>query len=165
MSPFPFFFQPIRATRPTMSRVSDIAFHPEHFAGMFEFPARLNKMMSEMANELPVATKDGFQATFDVKEFKPEEINVKTKDNVVYVEGKHDERHDEHSLISRHFVRKFVLPKDANINQISSILSSDGVLTIKAPKLFEVTEEKERVIEIQKTGPVKEAIKDETETK
>ncbi|RZC40371.1 HSP20 and/or Crystallin domain containing protein [Asbolus verrucosus] len=80
--------------------------------------------------------KDKFQVNLDVQQFKPEEITVKvTGENVVTVEGKHEEKEDEHGFISRHFVRKYVLPKGHDIDRIESKLSSDGVLTISAPKI------------------------------
>jgi len=77
--------------------------------------------------------KDGFQASVDVHHFKPSEITVKTIDNTVVIEGKHEERDDNHGSVQRHFVRKYVLPKEYDTNSIHSSLSSDGVLTIKAP--------------------------------
>ena len=52
----------------------------------------------------------------------------------VVVEGKHEERADDHGYISRHFVRRYVLPEHYNMEQLNSSLSSDGVLTITAPK-------------------------------
>ena len=70
----------------------------------------------------------------DVQQFAPSEIVVKTQNNVVLVEGKHEEKQDEHGFISRHFVRKYVLPSDIEVSNITSSLSSDGVLTISAPK-------------------------------
>jgi crystallin, alpha B len=77
--------------------------------------------------------KDGFQACVDVHHFQPSEVSVKTVDNTVVIEGKHEERDDVHGSIERHFVRKYVLPKDYDMNSIHSLLSSDGILTIKAP--------------------------------
>ena len=77
--------------------------------------------------------KDGFQACVDVHHFQPSEISVKTMDHTIIIEGKHEERDDGHGSVTRHFVRKYVLPKDYDINGIHSTLSSDGVLTIKAP--------------------------------
>lgn len=69
-----------------------------------------------------------------MQQFAPNEITVKAVDNTVVVEGKHEEKQDEHGFISRHFVRRYVLPKDVELNNITSSLSSDGVLTISAPK-------------------------------
>lgn len=74
------------------------------------------------------------QVILDVQQFAPSEIVVKTQDNIVVVEGKHEEKQDEHGFISRHFVRKYVLPSDIEPLDIMSSLSSDGVLTISAPK-------------------------------
>lgn len=70
----------------------------------------------------------------DVQQFAPSEITVKTVNNQVIVEGKHEEKQDEHGYISRHFVRKYLLPPDTEPQDVSSSLSSDGVLTITAPK-------------------------------
>ena len=76
-------------------------------------------------------SKDGFQASVDVHHFQPNEITVKTVDNTVIIEGKHQERDDGHGSVERHFVRKYVLPKEYDMNHVHSNLSTDGVLTIK----------------------------------
>lgn len=76
---------------------------------------------------------DGFQACVDVHHFQPSEITVKTVDNVVIVEGKHEERDDLLGSVQRHFIRKYTLPKDYDPNSVVSSLSSDGVLILKAP--------------------------------
>ena len=59
---------------------------------------------------------------------------MKTVGNDVIVEAKHEERQDEHGFVSRHFVRRYVLPPSHDVINITSSLSSDGVLTITAPK-------------------------------
>lgn len=51
------------------------------------------------------------------------------------VEGKHEEKHEEHGQIYRHFVRKYVLPEDCDIKSLESKLSSHGVLSITAPRI------------------------------
>lgn len=53
---------------------------------------------------------DKFQVILDVQQFKPDEITVKTSDKYIVVEGKHEEKQDEHGYISRHFVRRYMLP-------------------------------------------------------
>lgn len=96
--------------------------------------------------------KDKYQVNLDVQHFAPNEITVKiTGNNTVTVEGKHEERQDNHGYISRHFVRKYVLPEGLNIDRIESNLSSDGVLTITAPKKAALANE-ERTIPITQTG-------------
>lgn len=74
------------------------------------------------------------QVILDVQQFSPDEITVKTVDKNVVVEAKHEERQDEHGYVSRHFVRRYVLPTDYDATNVTSTLSSDGVLTIMAPR-------------------------------
>lgn len=95
--------------------------------------------------------KDGFQVSLDVQHFAPNEISVKTVDNSILVEAKHDERLDEHGHISRHFTRRYDLPKGFDVHDIVSQLSSDGILTLKAPPRDTVGAV--RVVHIQQTGP------------
>lgn len=102
--------------------------------------------------------KDGFKVTLDVQDFKPEEINVKAVDNAVVIEGKHEERKDNEGFISRHFTRRYELPKGIDLQKIESTLSSDGVLTLQAPKAPEI-EENARQIEVKPTGPARESVK------
>ncbi|KAJ8933262.1 hypothetical protein NQ314_014128 [Rhamnusium bicolor] len=99
---------------------------------------------------------DKFQANLDVQQFKPEEISVKiTGGNTITIEGKHEEKSDEHGQIYRHFIRRYVLPKDCDMNQIESKLSSDGVLTIYAPRTDTTAIEQKNVPIIQTGEPVK----------
>lgn len=100
---------------------------------------------------------DKFQAVLDVQQFKPEEISVKvTGENTITIEGKHEEKKDEHGQIYRHFVRRYALPKGCDINKVESKLSSDGVLTITAPRT-EMEEIEHKSVPIKQTGePVKQ---------
>ncbi|XP_075162538.1 heat shock protein 23-like [Haematobia irritans] len=97
--------------------------------------------------------KDGFQVCIDVQQFKPSELNVKVVDNFILVEGKHEEREDEHGYISRSFVRRYALPKEYNPNKVVSTLSSDGVLTVSIPKPQIEDKSGERIVQIQQVGP------------
>lgn len=45
--------------------------------------------------------KDKFQIILDVQQFTPDEIAVKTNDKFIIVEGKHEEKQDEHGFVSR----------------------------------------------------------------
>ncbi|XP_012277090.1 protein lethal(2)essential for life-like [Orussus abietinus] len=96
--------------------------------------------------------KDTFQVILDVQQFSPEEITVKTVGENVIVEAKHEEKRDEHGFISRHFVRRYVLPSSHNVENVTSSLSSDGVLTITAPKKAPESNETERIVNIVRTG-------------
>lgn len=99
------------------------------------------------------ADKDKFLVTLDVQQFHPEEINVKVVDNNIVVEGKHEEKEDEHGWISRQFTRKYMIPTQCDSDKVESHLSLDGVLTITAPKKeLSKPNSNERAIKIQYTG-------------
>ncbi|XP_075161707.1 heat shock protein 27 [Haematobia irritans] len=96
----------------------------------------------------------GFQVEIDVHPFKSHEISVKTTDDYVIVEGKHGRRSDGNSMVERHFLRKYLLPRGFNANEVISDLSSNGILTIKAPpppptKYYKPNE---RLINVHETG-------------
>lgn len=135
--------------------------HP--FVGYYR-PWRSQTGQKDTGSEISI-DKDKFQVNLDVQHFNPEEITVKTTgDNVITVEAKHEEKQDEHGYISRQFVRKYVLPKGHDISQAQSKLSSDGVLTITAPKInAEPLEHK--TIPIQQTGVPSKAVEKKTENK
>lgn len=104
--------------------------------------------------------KNGFQVSMNVKQFKPNELTVKTIDNCIVVEGKHEEKEDGHGLIARHFVRKYTLPKGYDPKEVASTLSSDGILTVKAPPPLKTGEGSERIVQIQQTGPAHLSVKE-----
>lgn len=107
--------------------------------------------------------KDKFQVNLDVQHFAPEEISVKTANGYIVVEGKHEEKKDEHGYISRQFVRRYALPEGTLPETVESRLSSDGVLTIIAPRKVVDAVKGERVVPIAQTGPVRKEIKDQSE--
>lgn len=98
------------------------------------------------------ADKDKFQVVLDVQQFKPDEISVKVVDKFVVVEGKHEEKQDEHGWISRQFTRRYLIPEQCNVDEVTSSLSSDGVLSITAPRKDKPDAQPERTISIQQTG-------------
>ncbi|GJQ65544.1 hypothetical protein Trydic_g7645 [Trypoxylus dichotomus] len=104
--------------------------------------------------------KNKYQVNLDVQQFQPEEITVKvTGKNIITVEGKHEEKEDNHGFISRHFVRKYLVPEGHNLDEVVSTLSSDGILTITVPKAAK-EDDGERVVNITQTGvPVKNPVK------
>lgn len=97
-----------------------------------------------------------FQVILDVQQFSPEEITVKATNNGIVIEGNHEEKQDEHGFISRQFTRRYILPSGYDVQDLVSTLSSDGVLTITAPKRPPANSG-ERIVPITKTGPAKQA--------
>ncbi|XP_020785872.1 heat shock protein beta-1 [Boleophthalmus pectinirostris] len=92
----------------------------------------LARQMSSGMSEIK-QTQDNWKVSLDVNHFSPEELVVKTKDGVVEISGKHEERKDEHGFVSRSFTRKYTLPPSANVEKVTSSLSPEGVLTVEAP--------------------------------
>ncbi|XP_036995059.2 heat shock protein beta-1 [Artibeus jamaicensis] len=92
----------------------------------------LNRQLSSGISEIQ-HTADRWRVSLDVNHFAPEELTVKTKDGVVEITGKHEERQDEHGYISRCFTRKYTLPPGVDPTLVSSSLSPEGTLTVEAP--------------------------------
>lgn len=69
---------------------------------------------------------------FDVTQYEPDEIIVKTVDNRLTVHAKHEERSENRSVY-REYNREFHLPDGTDVEQIRSSLSKDGVLTVDCP--------------------------------
>ncbi|CAI5454478.1 unnamed protein product [Caenorhabditis angaria] len=69
---------------------------------------------------------------FDVAHYKPEEVTVKTIDNRLLVHAIHEEKTPQRTVY-REYNQEFLLPRGTNPEQISSTLSTDGVLTVEAP--------------------------------
>nr|BAG59449.1 unnamed protein product [Homo sapiens] len=92
----------------------------------------LSRQLSSGVSEIR-HTADRWRVSLDVNHFAPDELTVKTKDGVVEITGKHEERQDEHGYISRCFTRKYTLPPGVDPTQVSSSLSPEGTLTVEAP--------------------------------
>ncbi|XP_041984203.1 protein lethal(2)essential for life-like [Aricia agestis] len=105
--------------------------------------------------------KDKFQVNLDVQHFTPEEISVKTADGYIVVEAKHEEKKDQHGYISRQFTRRYALPEGCTPETVESRLSSDGVLTVTAPRKVPPAVQGERSVPITQTGPVRKEVKDQ----
>lgn len=92
-----------------------------------------------------------YQVIVDVQQFAPEEITVRTDDKSITIEGKHEEKKDQHGYVSRHFVRRYVLPQGYDIGHVKPSLSSDGILTITAPRLT-LPAPGERIVPIERSN-------------
>ncbi|XP_007257055.2 heat shock protein, alpha-crystallin-related, b15 [Astyanax mexicanus] len=74
-----------------------------------------------------------WKISLDVSHFGAEEVSVKTKEGYLEITGKHEERQDEQGVISRSFTRKYKLPAEADLHQMSCTLSPEGILVVEAP--------------------------------
>lgn len=119
-----------------------------------------HRQCGEVGSKITV-DKEKFQVCLDVRQFSPDEIVVKTVDEHIMVEAKHEEKEDEHGFITRHFIRRYILPKDHIPEDVVSTLSLDGLLTITAPKKKMITKSNERLVPIVSTGPVQKVVEEQ----
>jgi len=91
-------------------------------------------IMEGISSPLIQDTGDGknLKLRFDVSQYAPEEIVLKTVDNKLLVHAKHEEKSETKSVY-REYNREFLLPPGVNPELIRSSLSKDGVLTVEAP--------------------------------
>jgi len=76
-----------------------------------------------------------FEVEFNVTEYLPEELSIKTEGDVLIVLAKHETKAEGgHSYISKQFEQRFSLPSGVKPEKISSKLSKEGVLTVTAPR-------------------------------
>merc|ERR1712121_623782 len=77
---------------------------------------------------------DSYKILVNVENYNPEELVIKTVDNTVIVEAKHEEKTPEgRSYSTQSFNQSFTLPRGVNPESVTSALSKEGVLTISAP--------------------------------
>jgi len=102
-----------------------------------------------------VNDRSRFAVDIDAYQFKPEELQVKTLDDTLLIEGRHEDVKDQDNYTKMYFIRKYQLPSDVNPQEISSSIDSSGRLTVEAPKRPSAIEGRERMIPIE--GPSKRA--------
>lgn len=124
---------------------------------MEHLSSAMNRLIINEADKI-TSDDEKFQVNVDVQHFSPEEINVKVINGQVIVEGKHEEKRDDHGYISRQFVRRYALPQGCLPDTVQSKLSSDGVLTVTAPKVLAMPSTGEKIVPIKYTGPIKKQL-------
>jgi len=103
-------------------------------------------------------TKDKFEVKMDVTQFSPEEVTVTEVDKYLVVEGKHEEKEDEHGMnMSRSFTHRYKLHEDLNAEnfyeRVTCTWSTDGVLLITVPRKEAIIEKgAAKVFPIKQTG-------------
>lgn len=127
-------------TRTTSSRSN---FGDSSVAGSMEpggeYRTELKQWMDNLdspliSNHQDISGHDGkcLRLRFDVSEYRPEEISVKTVDQKLKVHAKHEEKGEGRSVY-REYNREFLLPQGTDPELIKSTLSKDGILTVEAP--------------------------------
>ncbi|XP_030647849.1 heat shock protein beta-8 isoform X2 [Chanos chanos] len=80
----------------------------------------------------PTNPREPWKVCVNVHSYKPEELNVKTKDGFVEVSGKHEEKQDEGGIVTKNFTKKIQIPVDVDPLSVFASLSPEGVLIIEA---------------------------------
>jgi len=95
---------------------------------------RYDPYLENIKSPLIREERDGktLRLRFDVSQYLPEEITVKTVDNRLFVHAKHEEKSPQRTVY-REYNQEFMLPRGTNPEYITSTLSADGVLTVEAP--------------------------------
>nr|XP_027219781.1 uncharacterized protein LOC113812149 [Penaeus vannamei] len=102
--------------------------------------------------------KTGHKFVMDVHDFMDGgEVSVKAvNERELVVEG-HLEKKEDGSKSSKQFLRRFVVPGDIEVEAVTSVMSSDGVLTVSAPK--KKCQRKEAVVPVQLESKEEEAVR------
>ena len=77
---------------------------------------------------------NNYKILVNVDKYSPEELVIRTVDNTVVVEARHQEKtSDGRSSSTQSFSQSFTLPAGVDPDTVKSSLSNQGVLTISAP--------------------------------
>ncbi|XP_032643901.1 heat shock protein beta-2 [Chelonoidis abingdonii] len=105
---------------------------PTLYHGYYIRP-RINKQLDRGISEINL-NEHKFQVFLDVCHFLPDEISVRTVDNLLEVTAQHSQKADRHGFISREFTRTYILPLDVDPLRVKATLSHDGILSVEAPR-------------------------------
>lgn len=118
---------------------------------------RWNRIFNELGTTSIDENK--FKVRLDVDPFERHELTVKTVDNQIVVEGRHEERRIGANVIKRQFTRRYFVPDGYDVKDAVSKISTDGILTVEVPRLWwKPLPSRERVLYIERTGPTRWAI-------
>ncbi len=138
-------FLPLAASRPKNAWKSQ----PQY--AMLSSSRGLEPPSGDMSPKARVVYDDAkFQVEFDVPDYRPEELSIKTEGDVLIVLAKHETKtEDGGSFVSKQFEQRFTLPAGVRPENITSALSKGGTLTVTAPRESRPT----RAINHESGGP------------
>uniref|UniRef100_A0AC35U2Y3 SHSP domain-containing protein n=1 Tax=Rhabditophanes sp. KR3021 TaxID=114890 RepID=A0AC35U2Y3_9BILA len=82
-----------------------------------------------------VSDQEKFAVEIDAYQFRPEELQVKTMDDTLIIEGQHQDKRDEENYTKMYFIRKYRLPNEVDLGRINSTMDNNGKLYVSAPKI------------------------------
>ncbi|ETE68434.1 Heat shock protein beta-2, partial [Ophiophagus hannah] len=93
-----------------------------------------------------------FQVFLDVCQFTPDEIAVRTVDNLLEVTAQHPQKVDRHGFISREFTRTYILPLDVDPFSVKATVTHDGILSIEVRRTGKALKAKINEVEVTCQG-------------
>jgi len=75
-----------------------------------------------------------FEAKLDCHQFQPTDLSVRFNDHFLTVEAKHEEKEDTHGFVTRHFIRRYRIPKGTKSDDVQCELDNNGILHIAIVK-------------------------------
>jgi HSP20 family molecular chaperone IbpA len=94
---------------------------------------------AETAHNLQVScSNDKFMIQLELPGFSPEDFSLKTKDDIILLEAVHEGKGD--GATSRKFIKEFKVPEGVVKEELASSYSSEGILTINAPRQINAPE-------------------------
>ncbi|CAK9292173.1 unnamed protein product [Gordionus sp. m RMFG-2023] len=85
-------------------------------------------ILSAMA---PRSGVEPFKLTVDMKGYSADQIKIDVRDDsLLRIRARRDNK-DSGGMISREFNREYTIPRDVNLDSITSLLSKEGILTIE----------------------------------
>ena len=76
----------------------------------------------------------------NVSGFLPTEINVWVRGGKLVVEGGHEDREEDGTIVMRKFMRTFNLPENLNCDAIKTDVNSESILRITIPQVLFLVE-------------------------
>ena len=134
MAPWQDFVTPFKQMEQQMRKL-DRQFSEMSQQMSMQMSQRMPMQMNKLNQDPYVVDSDGkrmYRLNFDLRQYKPEEIHVKTHNNMLSVHAKH-ESDGESGKLYREFQQQFTIPEGIQLHSMSSVLRPDGVLCVEAP--------------------------------
>ncbi|XP_033633256.1 alpha-crystallin A chain-like [Asterias rubens] len=114
------------------------------FESQVQKPVITTKLVSPPPLEAPEPARQSsrvecdehrFMVTLDVSQYRPEDIEVKVKDNKLTVHAEQREGNTASGYVQREYYRQYTLPEDVDISLVKCSLSESRVLTVEVPRV------------------------------
>ncbi|XP_055326440.1 heat shock protein 27-like [Sitodiplosis mosellana] len=105
------------------------SYHLQFNCPITQYPGSFNLTKDELERKSH-ANKDEFLVYLDITGFNPEEITVRTMNEMVSIEGRQGRRPG--NAIPRSFSRNYRLPDFFDSEDVRATISQDGILQVKA---------------------------------